>query len=444
MDSLIRFDGCRTYGGYQMFEKLIPAILAATMLLMNIPVFAAPVPNEASSDTKTQAAKQKEKGFYSVTAYGGAKGDGKTDDTVSFQKALNAAARDDGGIVFVPTGSYMIKGHLVIPANVTLEGVSRAPTRGAYSGSTLLAVEGKGDPDGEPFIQVRTNSTLKGMAVVYPDQDSDKPVPYPWCVRGRGDNCSIIDVFLLNPWQAVDFSTGRHYIRGLYGQPLHTGIFVDGCLDVGRIKDVHFWPFWSVGLKDFTSQQATAFIFGRTDWEFVDSCFCIFYKVGFHFVANERGPGNVVITNSGSDVGPTAVLVENCQGHAGIAWTNCQFMSSIEIKETNTGPVKFANCGFWGIETTTSHANIKGSGHVTFNECHFNGWDRKNEGQPAIYADGNGLTIAACDFMDADHKQVVLGENAKATIIMGNRLRGGAKIENRSKGKVEMGLNVDE
>ena len=430
-----------------MFGRLIPAMLAAAILLMGVPAPAAPVPNTASSDTKTQAAKQKEKGFYSVTTYGGAKGDGKTDDTVSFQKALNAAYRDGGGVAFVPTGNYMIKGNLVIPDDVTLEGVSQAPVRGAYSGSTLLAVEGKGNADGEPFIVMRGKTTLKGIAVAYPDQDSGKPVPYPWCIQSRGDNCSIIDVFLLNPWQAVDFGTygsGRHYIRGLSGQPLHTGIFVDKCADVGRIKDVHFWPFWSVGLKDFMSQQATAFIFGRTDWEFVDGCFCIFYKVGYRFAAFEGRPGNVVITNSGSDVGPTAVLVEDCQGHAGIAWTNCQFMSGIEIKETNTGPVKFANCGFWGIESTTTHANIRGSGHVTFNECHFNGWDRKNEGQPAINADGNGLTVAACDFMDADHKQVVLGENAKAVIIMGNRLRGGAKIENRSKGKVEMGLNVDE
>ena len=386
------------------------------------------------------------KGVYCVTAFG-AKGDSKTDDTASFQKALDAAAKDGGGIVFVPTGNYMIKSHLAIPEDVALEGTFQAPTNNAYSGSTLLAVEGKGDADGEAFIVLRSSSTLKGIAISYPEQDNREPVPYPWTIRSRGDNCSIVNVLVVNPWQAVDFGnfgSGRHFINGLYGQPLHTGIYVDRCADVGRIQNVHFWPFWSVGLKDYMAQNATAFIFGRTDWEFVDNCFCIFYRYGFRFGDFGDGPGNVVITKSGSDIGPTAVLVENCQTHAGIVWTNCQFMAGIDVRKTNTGPVKFSNCGFWGIETTTNHAKIRGSGQVIFNECHFTGWDQKNEGQPAIFADGIGLTVSSCDFMDADHQQIALGENSRATIIMGNRLRGGAKIENQSKGKVEIGLNVEE
>ena len=121
-------------------------------------------------------------------------------------------------------------------------------------------------------------------------------------------------------------------------------------------------------------------------------------------------------------------------------------MASIEVKDTNGGPVKFNNCGFWagGEHITTSHADIHGSGHVTFNECHFTNWDHKGEGKPAIFADGNGLTVSSCDFMDAGKKQITLGPNSKASIITSNRMRGGINVENNSKGKVEMGLNVDE
>lgn len=389
-----------------------------------------------------------QKGVRSVTEFG-AVGDGKTDDTAAFQKALDAVSADGGGIVFVPTGTYLIKTHLNIPAHVTLEGVFRAPTaRTQFKGSTLLAIEGKGKADGDPFIFLNTNSTLKGITIFYPEQDAKNLSPYPWCIRGQGDNCSVVDVLLVNPWQAVDFGTnpcGRHYIKNLYAQPLSKGIFVDKCFDVGRIEDVHLWPFWDTSLEKWMQANSTAFIFGRTDWEYVGNCFCIWYKVGFHFTKFADGPGNVILNTSGSDIGPTAVLVDDCQAHAGIVFTNCQFMAHIEVKATNTGPVKFNNCGFWGVAgMTDTHATIKGSGHVFFNECHFIGWDQKaNDGQPAIQADGNGLTVSSCDFMDAK-KQIVLGPDSKAVVIMGNRFRGGTKIENKSRGKVQIGLNVDE
>jgi hypothetical protein len=93
---------------------------------------------------------------------------------------------------------------------------------------------------------------------------------------------------------------------------------------------------------------------------------------------------------------------------------------------------------------TGPHANLKGSGYVTFNECHFVGWDQKNEGQPAIYADNRGLTVSSCDFVDSGKKQIFIGGNVKGAIVMGNHLRGGAKVENRSKGSVEIGLNASE
>ena len=45
--------------------------------------------------------------------------------------------------------------------------------------------------------------------------------------------------------------------------------------------------------------------------------------------------------------------------------------------------------------------------------------------------------------MDKGENQIVLGENVKSAIITSNRFRGGKKIENNSKGNVQIGLNSD-
>ena len=91
------------------------------------------------------------------------------------------------------------------------------------AGSVLLAIEGAGKADGTPFIQLEPNATLKGIAVFYPEQtDTNPPIAYPWTISSllRGaDNCSIIDVLLVNPYQAVDFG-GRHTGPSFHPQSL--------------------------------------------------------------------------------------------------------------------------------------------------------------------------------------------------------------------------------
>ena len=97
----------------------------------------------------------------------GAKGDEQTDDTQAFQAALNAAHQAGGGIVFVPASSYRLEGTLIIPRNVTLQGIFTAPPTTPWTsqqgGSVLLAVAGKGEAAGTPFIQLDYNATVKGL-----------------------------------------------------------------------------------------------------------------------------------------------------------------------------------------------------------------------------------------------------------------------------------------
>ena len=295
-------------------------------------------------------------------------GDGKADDTKAFQKALDDVGAARGGIVFVPTGTYLIATHLTVPGGTALVGVGRAPEM--YSpkapGSTLLALEGAGSREGTPFITLLgPDSTLEGITVFYPNQIvSEKPVPYPWTVRGGGggENVSIINVLLTNPYQGVDFatnSTARHFVRGLYGQPLFKGIWVDQCYDIGRIQDVHFWPFWSQDKRivDFTTTNGTAYIFQRTDWEVVEDIFCWGYHVGIEFSASTKGGMNGQMTDidlDNVDIGldvnttqPYAVHISNL--NIANAGAGTEHVAIWGRKSSQAAELSVRGASFWGF-----------------------------------------------------------------------------------------------
>ena len=258
----------------------------------------------------------------------------------------------------MPPGQYRLDGTLTIPVGVTLEGVWQGPhTSHLDKGSVLLAYAGRDAEDSAPLISLQTSSTLKGLTIFYPEQNSRDIHPYPWTIQGRGQHYNVIDCTLVNSWNGIDcgsFHNEGHHLRNVYMCALNKGVYVDQCTDIGRIENVHihnvYW--WRVSapytftpeqieeLNAWTPKHLTGFIIGRTDWEYMSGCFVIWAKVGFHFIKTDTrvgGTGNMVITQSGADIGPLAVKVDEVQSHAGIAFENCQFMSGIETSPDNSG-----------------------------------------------------------------------------------------------------------
>ena len=386
----------------------------------------------------------------------GAKGDGITDDTEAIQNALNVAGEKNGGIVFLPVGSYLIKGNLIIPENVTLEGIWRAPFRGepTKAGSVLLAVAGKGEADGTPFIRVNTSSILKGFAVFYPEQTkTDPPIPYPWTIQcnGSADDVSLLDLTLINPYKAIDFGTfpaGRHKIKNIHAYPLYRGLYINQCYDVGRIEDIHFWPFWDLNpnspLWKFTQREGIAFIIGKTDGEMGYNLFSIFYSIGMQFIAGpiydenrnitKYLPGSGTYTHCYMDITPCAIKVENAMENAGITFLNSSFMAKVVVSPSNRGPVKFVGCGFWGTKDLDYQVLTEGHGSVTFDACHFSGWDRISKGFPCISANNRYLIISNCEFIGTSIEKPIiqLGPRIRSGIINSNISHGNFEITNNT------------
>jgi hypothetical protein len=390
----------------------------------------------------------------------GAKADGVTDDTAAFQSALESAAAK-GGAVLVPAGTYLIAGNLSVPQGVTLKGVWEAPHHADIGkGSILYATGGRGDENGSPFISLHQSSSVVGLTIFYPEQKLEDIQPYPWCIQGAGMHCAVVNVTLVNPYKGIDFGTYSnelHFISGVFGQPLRTGIFIDKTTDIGRVENVHFNPHsWArsafptapVGeawekLVKYITENFEAFVIGQTDWEYMRDCFCIMNKVGFHFIRTERGAPNVVLTQCGSDICPVAVRVDASQGHSGIAFENGQFMGTVVIGPENEGPVKFSNCGFWAIKTTNEQIISESKNTVTLTGCHFAAWGRGDENAPCVRLLAGAALMSNCDFFDAVKKQIYIGESVDGVAISNCRLRGGAKIENHAPdGVVQVGMNL--
>lgn len=392
----------------------------------------------------------------------GAAGDGQTDDTAAFQRALDAAGQAGGGVVYAPRGNYFFAGHLNVPNAVTLSGIwqsvpahngirDRGMPKPTEDGTTFLVTEGAGKEEGPAFVTLNTNSTLQGIVLYYPQQNvDDVPKAYPWAIALRGKNPAVLAVEMLNPYNGIDATRNeRHLIRDVQGQPLRRGILVDSIYDIGRIENVHFNPWWSTRPKLFQWQRANgeAFIFGRSDWQYVFNTFCFGYNIGYRFIQSRSGVCNGNFLGIGADDCYTALVVDNCAPY-GLLITNGEFVSfhgpdptMIDVKETNKGSVRFVNCAYWG--PCNQIARIAGSGTVGFSDCTFVQWGGKEKVRAALQAQSGTLLVRGCEFRQ-DRPQIDLAKEVARALITENIFTGPERINNQSQGKVQIGQNLSD
>jgi len=379
----------------------------------------------------------------------GAKADGVTDNTDAFQKALNSFGTK-GGTVYAPRGIYLFSGSLNVPQAVTLKGAFESvPSHNGIrnaglpkpgdDGTSFFITGDKGNEQGTPFLTLNTNSTLKGVVMYWPLQDPEKiPDAYPWGIAMRGKNPAVLDVEMLNPYNAIDASKNeRALIRNISGQPLRRGIYVDGIYDIGRIENVHWNPWWSMKPELFKWQKENgeAFIFERTDWHYVINTFCFGYKVGYKFGASSGGACNGNFLGIGADDCHTSLLVEQSAEY-GLLITNAEFVAMngddptmVVVSESNKGNVRIVNSAFWG--PCNQNAKIKGTGTVAFSDCIFVQWDRNKEGRASIQAESGTILVRGCDF-GTSAPQVFIGEKVSRAIVSENTVKGAVQIINNA------------
>jgi hypothetical protein len=411
--------------------------------------------------TLAQAGAADEPSRWNVTA-SGAVADGRTDCTASFQQTLDQAGQAGGGVVEVPAGRYRLNGTLRVPAHVTLQGTFRsapnpAPLRSTnLTGTVLLAYAGRGSTNGPAFVRLAGhNAGLAGLIVEYPEwkRTDVPPVPYPPCVASHDtENVAIQDCCFLNPYQAIWLvRAARHLVRNITGYPAWRGLYVDECYDIGRVENVHFWPFGLAYHPEdpyckWINTQGVAFEFARTDWHYVANTFCFGYGIGYRFSESKTGSANGNFLGLGADSCERAVVVEQAQP-PGLLISNGEFVGRwgstnsvcLEIASRAEGKVSLVNCAFWGPIDRCVWMRSP-AGQFTASACNFVHWDNRGAGAPAIQVDAGRALVQGCTFAQ-DGVAVALGPDITSAILTANQAVGGFRVENRAGGRAQIALN---
>ena len=393
--------------------------------------------------------------------------DGKTDATGAIQQLLDNQ-RAAGGEVVLPAGQYLIAGSLTVPQGVSLRGSWHSPHHGEAweKGTTLLITGGRGNEKGTPTISMEKNSDVEGMTLLWPEQTWSDIEPYPWAIEGQGKQMTVENVTLVNAYQGISTGTrdgSLHLIRNIYGCVLRRGILVDATSDIGRIENIHFnthyWlgsghPSSHIGVEHipgtkpangekivgFVRDNLEAFIFARSDWEYVVDTFVWDAKYAYYFTKSEHGTCNGQFLGIGADYCKSCVQIEEIQP-VGLQITNGEFTAfagdpntAIVTAPAAVGAAQFVNCNFWG---TKGHiAWMHGDVAITLANCHI--MDAFDNG--AVLAEKGRLIVQGCTF-DKPGQTVVLKQDVKAAVVMGNLQPGGIKVQNEIGEHAQIGLN---
>jgi len=335
------------------------------------------------------------------------------DNAPAFAQALEAAKKAGGGTVYVPAGRYLFKGNLTVPSGVELRGSFDVPHHTMSGGSVLMPLQGQGDAEGTPFIQLEAGSGLRGLLFWYPEQNLEKPVQYPWTVRGLGPGCWLLYVTIGNGWRGVDLwsnPSDGHVVRYLGGCCLEKGIAVSKSSGRGWVEDFQFNPHYALRMPagglphpkysksyektliDYLRLNFDATIFGRCSDEVVDRPFVYAARNGLVFKDDQGGCDGRII-NQGTDTGLHGILIE-ASGPKGLVFINAQpnallmgeEMADIVVAPSFKGKASFFNTQSW-LRRAALTAKVAGDGEFLLQQAQFNG---------ELIADSGHVQVESC------------------------------------------------
>lgn len=389
----------------------------------------------------------------------GAVGDGKVDDSLSFQTALREMA-GKGGVLYVPSGTYKLTQDLIVPKGVTVLGDFNKPSvEKSKVGGTILAAYVPTIADGSTslFMSLDQGSSVNGLTVWYPEQtlSSGEAEPYNYTIGILGPiGVSVENIYLVNSYDGITHASfdGAHYqqmLKNIYGTPLHTGYLAGRASDSDRQQNINFNPKYWLGsglenipdenvLRTWLLKYGTGMRIGKIDFHYVSDINVDGYKIGMHMFGFYGRLYNLNITNCN-----VCIYAEGISQYGG------QLTKAVLKANGGKDPVALlvgegTDYGFSGtmleISSTGKYAIShlgKGAMSITDSKITVTG---KDSVAPLYVADGR-ISMMNCEF-DGGANHISLGKDVdESSVFNCTASSGNIKVDDNTQNMLTIGTN---
>ncbi len=224
-------------------------------------------------------------GFVNVRDFG-ARGDGNTDDTSAFERAI-AAAKQQGLAVFAPRGLYRTTRTLVVE-NISITG----PTPGVWCADTDVLPTLLPTHRDTPGVHLKAGGGLEALTIRYDWEREPESGPPAVLVGGVGAYVGYVKI--LYCWDGIladgVSNIGRLNIENVFiVAPRNIGVRVTGTWDAPTIRNVEVW---NLGPVPRPLEKGIGFDLGKNDLLRMSDCFAFAMNIGY--LLRDTIPGSTI------------------------------------------------------------------------------------------------------------------------------------------------------
>ncbi len=348
----------------------------------------------------------------------GAKGDGKTDDTAAFERAI-AITKTEGGVIKVPNGQYRLTRPLQLKSQTLIGATASAYVSDASVLPVLLPESMKG-----PCLSLDAGAAVHGLQFAY-KWGGKEPSPRPAAIELKGVGCRVSDVKIFDAWDGIMAdginNVGRVLIEKCFLVNIHNiGIRMTGTWDSSWISKVEIW---SPGSKHFLN-KGIGFLIGKNDMLIMSDNFVFNANTAYKFQDKIEGckiEGGMwgAMSNCTADFSGYGIVVEGDHTvsiNGGTYWTH---NGGIIVKG------KKAQLRVSGLELASNGSpalNIQGGDLITVGTCQLRRLFKSHEAPAVSITGGNAVIVNGC-VIDSTSSGIHVKEGLENVVLSNNIVR---------------------